>query len=180
MEIQPTFINGLLIIKPTVFQDTRGYFFESYRHDILATHGFSDSFTQDNESKSQKNVLRGLHFQNPPHAQAKLVRVVKGKILDVAVDIRSASETYGQYVSIHLSEENKTMLLIPEGFAHGFVTLEDETIVNYKCSDTYHKQSEQTLLWDDKELAIKWEIDEPILSDKDLKGVPFNSFKSMF
>lgn len=180
MDIQSTPLNGLLIIKPDVFQDGRGYFFEFYRHDILAEHGFSNAFVQDNESKSQKGVLRGLHFQNPPYAQAKLVRVVKGKILDIAVDIRKASETYGQHVSILLSEENKTVLLIPEGFAHGFVTLEDETIVNYKCSNTYNKESEQTLLWNDKDLGIKWELDKPILSDKDLKGQPFKSFKSMF
>ena len=180
MKIHSTPIKGLMLIEPAVFEDTRGYFFESYRHDILIKHGFLSSFIQDNESKSQRGVLRGLHFQNPPHAQAKLVRVVKGGILDVAVDIRRNSKTYGQYFSVDLNDENKSMLLIPEGFAHGFVTLEDETIVNYKCSTTYNKEAEQTLLWNDKGLAIKWEFDNPILSDKDMKGEPFIEFNSLF
>jgi len=180
MEIQSTPMKGLLVIQPTVFKDERGYFFESFREDILAAHGHTRPFKQDNESMSQKGVLRGLHLQNPPHAQTKLVRVVKGEILDVVVDVRKDSETYGQYYSIRLGEENKTMLLVPEGFAHGFSTLADDTIVNYKCSNPYNKQAERTILWNDKDLAINWELDNPFLSSKDLEGVPFNTFNSSF
>jgi dTDP-4-dehydrorhamnose 3,5-epimerase len=180
MEIHSTPLKGLLIISPSVFKDERGYFFESYRQDILKIHGFTDSFMQDNESKSQHGVLRGLHFQNPPFAQAKLVRVVRGGILDVVVDIRSSSETYGQHFSTNLSGETKQMLLIPAGFAHGFMTLEDDTIVNYKSSNVYNKKSEGTLLWNDKSLAIDWGENAPVLSDKDLHGEPFDSFNSLF
>lgn len=180
MKIHNTPIEGLLLIESSPFKDGRGYFFEAYRQDKLEEYGFNDAFVQDNESMSQKAVLRGLHFQNPPHAQAKLVRVVKGRIIDYAIDIRKDSETYGQYYRVELSEQNKKLLLIPEGFAHGFVTMEDNTIVNYKCSNYYNKESEQTLLWNDEYLAIDWEIDNPILSEKDLKGESFNSFESMF
>jgi dTDP-4-dehydrorhamnose 3,5-epimerase len=180
MEVQSTPIKGLLIVSPNIFKDERGYFFESYRQDILRTNGFTDSFMQDNESKSQRGVLRGLHFQNPPFAQAKLVRVVRGTILDVVVDIRNSSETYGQHFSIELSGETKQILLIPAGFAHGFMTLEDDTIVNYKSSNVYNKTSEGTLLWNDKSLAIDWGENDPVLSDKDLHGEPFESFNSLF
>jgi len=180
MEIHSTPIKGLLIIKPRVFEDSRGYFFESYRKDTLSEHGFRDSFIQDNESKSQKAVLRGLHFQNPPHAQCKLVRVVSGAILDVAVDIRKSSETYGEHFSITLDGAEREMLLIPEGFAHGFVTLEDDTIVNYKCTKVYSKESEQTLIWNDENLGIDWGIEEPIISEKDQQGEPFSEFNSLF
>ena len=180
MEIRSTPLEGLLIISPNVFEDERGYFFESYRQDILQSNGFTDSFKQDNESKSQRGVLRGLHFQNPPFPQAKLVRVARGGILDVVVDIRNSSETYGQHFSIKLSGETKEMLLIPAGFAHGFLTLEDDTVVNYKSSTVYNKESEGILLWNDKSLAIDWGENEPILSEKDLNGEPFDSFNSLF
>lgn len=180
MEINTTPFKGLMIIKSTVFEDGRGYFFESYRNDSLKEYGFYDEFVQDNESMSQKGVLRGLHFQAPPYAQAKLVRVVKGKILDVVVDIRKNSETYGQCYSVELSEENKMLLLVPKGFAHGFATLQDDTIVNYKCSNYYNKESEHTILWNDESLGIDWKINSPILSDKDLNGESFSGFNSMF
>ena len=180
MEIRSTPLEGLLIISPNVFEDERGYFFEYYRQDILSSNGFTDSFVQDNESKSQRGVLRGMHFQNPPFAQAKLVRVVRGKILDVVVDIRKSSATYGQHFSIKLSGETKEMLLIPAGFAHGFLTLEDDTVVNYKSSNVYNKESEGTLLWNDKTLAINWGEDHPVLSGKDVKGESFDSFNSLF
>ena len=180
MEIRSTPLEGLLIISPNVFEDERGYFFEYYRQDTLSSNGFTDSFVQDNESKSQRGVLRGMHFQNPPFAQAKLVRVVRGKILDVVVDIRKSSETYGQNFSINLTGETKEMLLIPVGFAHGFLTLEDDTVVNYKSSNVYNKESEGTLLWNDKTLAINWDEGQPILSGKDVKGESFDSFNSLF
>ena len=180
MKIQTAPINGLLIITPQVFGDSRGYFFESYRKDALVDHGFLELFVQDNESKSQRGVLRGLHFQSPPHAQAKLVRVVKGSIMDVAVDIRTGSETYGKHFSLTLSEQNRKMLLIPEGFAHGFVALENDTIVSYKCSRVYCKDAEKTLKWDDQDLAINWGENSPAISDKDLEGEPFEGFKSPF
>jgi len=180
MKIHTTPIKGLLVIKPRVFEDERGYFFESYRKDALSEYGYTELFVQDNESKSEKSVLRGLHFQKPPHAQAKLVRVVKGSILDIAVDIRQSSETYGRHFSITLDEKDKRMLLIPVGFAHGFVTLEDETIVNYKCTNVYTKEAEQTLIWNDEQIGIDWGFDNPIISEKDLEGEPFATFKSPF
>ncbi len=128
MLISSTKLEGVLVVQPTVFKDARGYFFESYNKNVFFNNGITTEFLQDNESLSQKGVLRGLHFQNPPHAQAKLVRVIQGAVLDVAVDIRKKSPTYGKYYSIKLSAENKTMLYIPEGFAHGFLVLEDNTI----------------------------------------------------
>src|SRR5512138_2587473 len=134
MEIITTPIEGLLIIKPNVFEDDRGYFFESYNREVFLKNGLDLHFVQDNESKSKKGVLRGLHFQVPPFAQGKLVRVVKGAVLDVAVDLRKNSPTYGKHVSAELSEANKTMFWIPPGFAHGFITLEEETIFVYKCT----------------------------------------------
>ena len=180
MEVHSTPLKDLLVISPKIFEDARGYFFESFREDVLKQHGFDDLFVQDNESKSQKGVLRGLHFQVPPYSQAKLIRVVQGEILDVAVDIRRNSETYGQHFSINLSSKLKNMLLVPVGFAHGFLTLNDDTIVNYKCSSTYNKDSEGTLLWNDKTIGINWGEGNPILSEKDLQGESFHSFKSSF
>jgi len=171
MKIINTSIPDLKILEPAVFADDRGYFFESYSYEKLKDLGIDKVFVQDNESKSQKGVLRGLHFQNPPYAQAKLVRVVKGAVLDVAVDIRKDSPTYGQHVCVELSEQNKRMFYIPEGFAHGFLTLEDDTIFTYKCSAYYNKESEGSLLWSDETLNIDWGIDNPILSEKD-KAAP--------
>lgn len=175
-------IDGPMLIKPRVFEDERGYFFESYQqnkiNDLL---GLNVRFLQDNESFSKKNVLRGLHFQAPPFEQGKLVRVIKGAVLDVAVDIRKNSMTYGKYVKVELTEANKLMFWIPPGFAHGFLTLEDDTIFSYKCTNVYDQKSEGGLNWNDQDLNIDWGIvSEPILSEKDKVEVPFKEFKSPF
>lgn len=180
MQIEKTEIEGLLIIKPTVFEDERGYFFESYNKNSFINSGLPSEFVQDNQSMSQKNVLRGLHFQNPPFAQGKLIRVIKGSVLDVAVDIRKSSATYGKSVVINISEYNKTMFYIPEGFAHGFLTLEDYTIFSYKCTHFFNKESEGSLLWNDKNLQIDWKIENPILSEKDKTAPTFIEFNSPF
>ena len=180
MEIIETNIKGLLIIKPKVFADVRGYFFESYNEGVFKQNGLTPHFVQDNQSLSNAGVLRGLHFQAPPHAQGKLVRVITGAVLDVAVDIRKNSPTYGQHIAIELTEENKTMFYIPTGFAHGFLTLRDNTIFSYKCTDLYHKASEGTVLWNDADLNINWNIAKPILSEKDLTGTKFKEFNSPF
>ena len=173
-------IPGLLIIKPDVFADDRGYFFESYNEQKFINAGISVHFVQDNESKSQKGVLRGLHFQSPPHDQGKLVRVVKGAVMDVAVDIRIGSPTFGEWESIELTEENKMMYWIPSGFAHGFVTLKDETVFTYKCTNIYNKESEGSILWNDRDLNIEWGIENPSLSDKDIKAPVFKALESKF
>jgi len=179
MQVLKTKIPGLLIIKPDVFEDERGYFFETFNKEKFAGN-IENEFVQDNESSSQKGVLRGLHFQNPPYAQGKLVRVIKGAVLDVVVDIRKKSPTYGQWNSIVLSEENKTMFWVPPGFAHGFLTLENNTIFSYKCTQFYNKESEGSILWNDPILNIDWEIDEPILSEKDKIAPEFKNFISQF
>jgi dTDP-4-dehydrorhamnose 3,5-epimerase len=180
MEIVNSPIPDLLIIKPKVFEDARGYFYESYNAALFQQHNVDVNFVQDNQSLSQKNVLRGLHFQNPPHAQGKLVRVIKGSILDVVVDIRKKSPTYGQHFNIELNEKNKIQLWIPVGFAHGFLTLENDTVFSYKCTNYYNKTSEYCIFWNDSDIAIKWGIDNPLLSEKDKMGVPFKNFKSQF
>lgn len=180
MEIIKTKIKDLVIIKPKVFEDERGYFFEAYNKDIFNKNGLNPYFIQDNESKSQKNVLRGLHFQKPPFAQGKLVRVIKGAVLDVAVDLRKDSETYGEHVSVEINEENKKMFWIPPGFAHGFLTLRDNTIFTYKCTELYNKESEGSILWNDKNLNIDWKIKDPILSEKDKIAQEFSKFESPF
>jgi len=180
MNVIKTPIPDLLIIQPKVFEDKRGYFFESYNKNEFNKDGINYEFVQDNESMSQKNVLRGLHFQNPPYAQAKLVRVIKGVVLDVAVDIRRNSITYGQHYSMELSEINKTMMYIPQGFAHGFLTLADNTIFSYKCTQVYNKESEDTILWDDPDLNINWGIIAPVLSEKDRSAQTFKDFNSLF
>lgn len=180
MEIQKTPIEGLLILKPTIIKDDRGYFYESYNKNTLEAHGILTPFVQDNQSFSQKGVIRGLHFQKPPFAQAKLVRVVQGTILDVAVDIRLGSPTYGHFYSLELSGDNQLQFLIPEGFAHGFSVLEDQTIVQYKCSQFYNKESEGTVLFNDPTLNIPWGIEKPVIAEKDLKGLLFDTFISPF
>ncbi len=180
MEITKTAIEGLLIIQPKVFGDDRGYFFESFRLDRLRENGVDLNFVQDNESMSGKGIVRGLHFQNPPFAQGKLVRVIKGKVLDVAVDIRKNSPTYGKWHSIILSEKNKTIFWIPPGFAHGFHSLEDETLFQYKCTNYYNKESEGSVLWNDPDLNIDWGINKPSLSEKDLKVPLFKDLESQF
>jgi dTDP-4-dehydrorhamnose 3,5-epimerase len=147
MEVIKTKIEGLLIINPKVFADARGYFFESYNETVFKQNGIEANFVQDNQSLSNTGVLRGLHFQAPPFDQGKLVRVINGAVLDVAVDIRKNSSTYGEYVAMELTEENKTMFYIPPGFAHGFLTLRDNTIFSYKCTNVYNKASEGCVLW---------------------------------
>ena len=180
MEIIKTSIEGLLIIKPDVFKDERGYFFESYNKERFEREGLTMDFVQDNESKSSKGVLRGLHFQKPPFAQGKLVRVVKGSVMDVAVDLRKDSPTYCRWESRILSEDNKEMFWIPEGFAHGFLTLEDNTIFNYKCTNVYNKESEGSILWNDPDINIEWNIENPILSEKDKLSPLFKEFETPF
>ncbi len=167
MEIKETEIDGLLIIQPKVWEDERGYFFESYSEAVFKKHGLPTNFIQDNQSKSQKGTLRGLHFQAPPYAQGKLVRVVRGAVLDVAVDLRVGSATYGKYQLVELSEKNHTLFWVPPGFAHGFLTLEDDTIFVYKCTGLYNKESEGGLLWNDAEVGINWNVENPIISEKD-------------
>ena len=167
-------------MQPKVYEDDRGYFLEWFREDILKTYGVDQKFVQDNESKSQKNVLRGLHFQNPPFAQGKLVRVVRGAVLDVSVDIRKNSETYGEWFSRELSAKNKTMIWIPPGFAHGFLTLEDDTVFQYKCTGYYNKDSEESIRWNDPDLNINWNINDPILSAKDSTAPLFHEFNTQF
>lgn len=180
MEIIKTTIEGLLIIKPQIFGDERGYFYESYSAKKWTEFGLNYTFIQDNESKSKKGVLRGLHFQAPPHAQAKLVRVVKGAVLDVAVDIRKKSPTYGKHCTIELNEQNKLQFLMPPGIAHGFATLEDDTIFCYKVDAFYAPESEMSIKWDDPYLGIDWIIKKPLLSAKDHSGILFKDFKTPF
>ncbi len=180
MVIRETGIAGLLVITPSVFGDHRGYFMESYNETQFAAAGITAHFVQDNQSMSGKNILRGLHFQAPPYAQGKLVRVIKGAVLDVALDIRKSSVTYGQHLAIELNEDNKTMLWIPPGFAHGFLTLKDETIFAYKCTDLYNKESEGGIIWNDPALAIDWGTESPILSQKDEILPTLAAFKSPF
>jgi dTDP-4-dehydrorhamnose 3,5-epimerase len=180
MEVIQTPIEGLLVVKPKVFEDERGYFYESWNKSAFAQNGITTDFVQDNQSLSQKGVLRGLHFQNHPHAQAKLVRTLLGAVLDVAVDLRKNSSSYGRHFAIELNESNKLMLYIPEGFAHGFLTLKDQTIFSYKCSNLYDKSSEDCLLWNDPDLAINWNTANPVLSEKDLKGKAFRAYSSLF
>jgi len=180
MEVIKTPIEGLLVIKPRIFEDDRGYFFESWSKDSFLKVGLDLDFVQDNQSLSQKGVLRGLHFQNPPFAQGKLVRVIKGTVVDVAVDIRKNSPTYGQHFAVELSEENKTVFWIPPGFAHGFVTLKDDTIFTYKCTGVYNKESEGALIWNDEDLNIDWRVVNPLVSDKDMVAGNFNNFTTQF
>ena len=179
MKITKTKIDGLLILQPTVYQDSRGYFRESVRKDLFDAEGVPE-FVQDNQSLSSKGTLRGLHFQAPPFAQGKLVRVIAGSVLDVAVDIRKSSATYGQYFCIELSASNFTQFYIPPGFAHGFETLEDNTVFSYKCTNYYNKESEGGVLWDSKSLQLPWRLTEHILSDKDTLYSDLPEFESPF
>lgn len=180
MEVTKTNFDGLLIMQPRVFKDDRGYFFEYFRKDVLKDFGVNVEFVQSNESQSQKNVLRGLHFQNPPFEQGKLIRVVKGAVMDVTVDIRKSSPNYGQWFAYELNEENKTILWIPPGFAHGFLTLSDNTIFQYECTNYYHKDSEGSIRWNDPTINIDWKISDPIISDKDKFAPLFKDFVSRF
>ncbi len=179
MQIEQTFIEGLYLLTPKVFSDKRGYFMESYNHQKWFNE-LKTEFVQDNESLSNKNVLRGMHFQNPPFAQAKLVRVVSGSVLDIAVDLRTQSKTYGKHFKTILSAENKKQLFLPQGFAHGFLCLEDNTLFSYKCSDYYHVESEDILSWNDPYLAIDWGVEKPVVSDGDDSAQNFTTFRSPF
>lgn len=173
-----TEIDGVIIVETKVFGDNRGYFMETYEERKFAEGGINAKFVQDNQSKSTNGVLRGLHFQKE-HPQAKLVRVIKGEVYDVAVDLRKDSPTYGKYVGVILSEENKKQFFIPRGFAHGFLVLSDEAEFCYKCDDFYHPEDEGGLMWNDPTVGIDWPLDgiENLnLSEKDMKNLPFNSF----
>lgn len=172
MEFERLQPEGLILITPQAFEDERGFFMESYSERAFAEHGISVRFVQDNHSKSTKGVLRGLHFQRPPHAQCKLVRVTRGVALDVAVDLRTGSPTYRQWAAIRLSEENQKMLYIPAGFAHGFLALADLVEVEYKVDDFYDAASDGGVRWDDPDIGIDWGIADPLMSEKD-RSLPF-------
>jgi dTDP-4-dehydrorhamnose 3,5-epimerase len=182
MNFIKTKIKDLLIIEPKIWKDDRGYFYESYNKQRFDDAGINANFVQDNQSLSQKGTLRGLHAQSNPHAQGKLVRVIKGKVIDVAVDIRKSSETYGQHVALELSADNHHMLWVPPGFLHGFVTIEDDTIFTYKVTSLYNKSSEFGIVWNDSELNIDWGIaaEEIILSEKDKVLPLFKNLTSPF
>lgn len=174
-------IEGLVVLEPRRFHDDRGYFFESFNEQKYSELlGEEAVFVQDNVSCSKMNVLRGLHFQNPPFAQGKLVSVIKGKVLDVAVDLRKDSPTYGQHEIIELSAENGLQFYIPPGFAHGFVALEEDTLFSYKCTNYYSPSHEETLLWNDSKLGIDWKCVTPLVSAKDIVGKKFDTFVSPF
>lgn len=178
MKVTPTKLAGVLIIEPRVFGDERGFFFESFNQRAFdEAVGAHVDFVQDNHSKSSRNVLRGLHYQLPPKAQGKLVRVVQGEVFDVAVDLRKDSATFGQWVGEILSAENKKQLWIPAGFAHGFLTLSDTAEFLYKTTDYYSPEHERCIRWDDAELAIQWPLIDapPVLSGKDVAGAPFSA-----
>jgi len=182
MKFVNTPIEGLVIIEPTLFGDDRGYFSESYNKKKFEKAIGKISFVQDNESKSSKGVLRGLHFQKPPYAQAKLVRCIEGKVLDVAVDIRDGSETYGQYVSVELTGENKKQVFIPRGFAHGFLVLSESAIFAYKVDNSYAPTHDAGIRWDDSLLNIQWGVSESdvLVSEKDAKLPFFLEFETPF
>lgn len=169
-----------MLLRPRLFQDDRGYFMESFNRSVFEELGLTAPFVQDNESQSEKGVLRGLHFQHPPFAQAKLVRVIKGAALDVVVDIRKSSPTFGQHRTFILDDINKDLLFIPEGFAHGFLALETPTLFSYKCSNFYCKEAEDGLRWNDPHFNIPWGIENPILSEKDKVARFFRDFISPF
>jgi len=178
MEFKHSKLEGIIEIIPNVFGDDRGYFLESYNKELFKKNAIDIDFVQDNQSLSSKGVVRGLHFQAPPYAQDKLVRVIKGSVLDVVVDIRKSSPTYGQFETYELTEDKKNMLLVPKGFAHGFTTLEDNTIFVYKCSNVYNKGSEGGILWNS--LSINWEVETPLVSDKDKILPKFSDFETPF
>ena len=174
-------LEGIIIFETEVFRDDRGYFMEFYNekrfnHNVLENF----SFKQDNISCSKKNVLRGLHFQAPPYEQGKLIQVLNGKVIDVVVDLRMNSKTFGKHMKIELSSDNCKQLWIPPGFAHGFLTLEDDTLFSYKCTNHYSKNHEMDLLWNDKNLNIEWGIENPIISEKDKKATKFQDLNSPF
>lgn len=178
MQFTPTKLAGVIEITPRIFEDERGYFFESYNINLFRDHGITEDFLQDNQSFSRKGVVRGLHFQREPFAQGKLVRVICGAVLDVVVDIRPDSPTFGQHESFLLTGENQKMVYLPAGFAHGFSTLED-AVFSYKCTNVYHKSSEGGILYNDPLLAIDWQVSDPIVSGKDLELPDFEALKAL-
>jgi dTDP-4-dehydrorhamnose 3,5-epimerase len=180
MKILETDLEGLLVIQPKVFYDDRGYFYEAFRADLLAELGLKVEFVQDNFSKSRKNTVRGLHYQVGKNAQGKLCQVISGKVLDVALDIRHNSSTYGKHYSHELSDENHTMIWIPPGFAHGFSVLSDEAVFMYRCTTYYTKEDERSILYNDDALNIDWRVDNPIVSSKDLEAKRFNEIDKDF
>ena len=182
MEVIKTAIEGVVIIEPRIFKDSRGYFFESFSQNEFENKVHKINFVQDNESMSSYGVMRGLHFQRPPYAQSKLVRCVKGRVLDVAVDIRKGSPTFGQHVAVELSEENHRQFFIPRGFAHGFAVLSDMAVFQYKCDNFDHPEADGGISIKDETLGIDWKIpmNEAILSDKDLKHSCLRDFDSPF
>lgn len=173
MKVIETALPGVLIIEPRVFGDDRGFFFESWNAEVFAASGLTMSFVQDNHSKSARGILRGLHYQNP-NPQGKLVRVTAGAVYDVAVDVRRSSKSFGQWVGVELSAANRRMLLVPSGFAHGFLSLVDGTEFLYKCTDFYRPADEHAIIWNDPDIGIDWPLDgiEPQLSAKDAAAVP--------
>lgn len=180
MKIRETGIDGLIVIEPDVYGDSRGYFMESFSEKkFRELTGIEVTFVQDNESKSSYGVVRGLHFQRAPYAQSKLVRVVSGRVLDVAVDLRQGSETFGKHFSIELSGDNHLQMFIPKGFAHGFAVLSEEAVFQYKCDEYYAPESEGSIAWNDPDLAIDWHIsqDDVRVSDKDRRSPGFNDYK---
>ncbi|ETT12286.1 dTDP-4-dehydrorhamnose 3,5-epimerase [Fusobacterium sp. CM21] len=181
-----TGIKDLFIIEPQIFEDSRGFFLESYNYNDFKELGIENIFVQDNHSKSLKGVLRGLHFQKDEYSQAKLVRVLKGAVLDIAVDLRKNSETFGKYIAVELNEKNKKMFFIPRNFAHGFLTLEDNTEFFYKCDNFYNPKSESGIIWTDIDLDIDWNFkkysineNELIISEKDKKNISFKEYKKI-
>lgn len=180
MEIIKTEIKDLLIIQPKVFEDERGYFFESFNSKNFFDKNLNLNFVQDNISRSKKGTIRGLHYQTGEFAQGKLCQAVYGKVLDVAIDIRFNSPTFGKYFSIELSEENHKQIYIPPGFAHGFSVLSDEAIFQYKCTNYYNKESERSIIYNDPDLNIDWKVDKPIVSEKDLTAKKFNQIEKDF
>lgn len=180
MEIVETRIDDLIVLKPKVFGDSRGYFYEEYREDVLSSLGINVKFVQDNISKSVKDTIRGLHYQVGDYAQGKLCHVLVGKVLDVAVDIRFGSPTFGKCYAIELSDENHLFYWIPPGFAHGFAVLSETALFHYKCTAYYNKASEKTLLYNDPELNIDWKVETPIVSEKDLIGTKFSDIEKDF
>jgi dTDP-4-dehydrorhamnose 3,5-epimerase len=182
MKITPTKIKDLLILEPSVFGDDRGYFMEAFKKEWFNEHFPHIDFIQDNESQSQRGVLRGLHFQTPPYAQTKLVRAIQGEVLDVAVDLRKDSPTFGQHETIILSAENKKQFLVPKGFAHGFVVLSETAIFSYKVDNKYAPENDSGIIWNDPILKIDWQLDPSLiqLSEKDRNLQAFTNFKSPF
>ncbi|NUN07575.1 MAG: dTDP-4-dehydrorhamnose 3,5-epimerase [Ignavibacteriaceae bacterium] len=180
MKVIERALNGVILIEPRVFTDSRGYFFETFQVEKYAEIGIECSFVQDNLSRSVKNTIRGMHYQIQPYSQGKLCQVVQGEVLDVALDIRYGSPTYGKHYITNLSESNHRQLWIPPGFAHGFLVLTDVAVFNYKCTKLYNNSSERTILYNDADLAIPWNCESPVLSDKDLLGTRFKDIARDF